>query len=685
MKIGLGYSNLEDSYKAGVKAAQDAILSSGKPALTIFFTTFRNEPEGLFQGIREVVGESKIIGATSEGIIVSDSLLTRGVGVLTLSGEGIKIDTVSIDDTDLSDIDIGEYAGKSLLKSGIEKGTVIIFFDKDSLDAYKMLYGLYNTMGPAFNYIGGGCWRGPGAQYTYKFTDAGINKGHLVALAIDGIDFSIVSGHGFTNIKDPLIITKTAKNRVLEIDGIPATSAYTKRLNKPSDTDLFIHMVLHPLGFPNLLGDFIIRDPVRSEVDGSILFSVNIPKGAVGYVMKGEIERLIETAGSVAKKAVTQIDHPQFCLVFDCISRSSLMKRRFESELKAIRESIEADIPILGMLTWGEISSKSSPTFHNKTTILAVGGKGINYSKIEERPERINRERLLTAELSILHEIASFFPSSFGKSLYMDVIEKTVRLFGVIRSALLKKNGKTYRLMSSWGFKSAKEVLDISDKEDEKRVRFSLGEEERYGILYLEFDRAIEDWERRIYTIFAKRLEEIFSIIEMIDKKRKNERSLRELALRDDLTNLYNRRGFLMLGEQLLKLGERLKKNIILIYIDIDNMKWINDNLGHSEGDEVLKDVAHILKRTFRKSDILARIGGDEFVFLGLETGENNYNALLDRINKRISLRNRRKNYPISLSMGMVIYTLDKPTPLKTLLEEADRAMYLEKRKKKSG
>jgi diguanylate cyclase (GGDEF)-like protein len=161
--------------------------------------------------------------------------------------------------------------------------------------------------------------------------------------------------------------------------------------------------------------------------------------------------------------------------------------------------------------------------------------------------------------------------------------------------------------------------------------------------------------------------------------------ALKELTLKDELTRLYNRRGFLTLGEQHLRLSERLRRRSILLYIDVDDLKWINDNLGHSVGDNALIETSSILKRTFRRSDILARIGGDEFVVLGLETADNNEERLKERLEKKLETWNRRRNhlYHLSLSVGAVSYDPDKPVSLKTLLEEADRQMYLEKRSKK--
>ena len=686
MRVGLGYSTLEDPYSAGLEAVREAISNSGEPSFIILFVTFNYDPYEVFRGIKEVAGDSKLIGATSECIILQDMLIARGVSALAINGKEIKVVTFSQNEELEDDRELGRIAGESLLKSNLDKGLVITFFVNSLVDVSKMLYGLYNTMGTKFRYIGGGCGRRPGASYAYTFTEQGVNKGPLVAGLVDGIDVSTAIGHGFNSIKEPLIITETARNKIVEIDGISALESYVKRFNFVPNRDPLSQIVLHPLGFPNLSGEYIIRDPVRINKDGSIEFPTDIPKGAVGYVMDGRVDRLIKNTCLIAKKALEGLTDPGFVLVFDCISRHSLMREKFRLELESIKDVVGSDIPITGMLSWGEIGSfKSSPMYHNKTTVIAVAGKGeVNKETVGGIVKRANH-RILDAELSILHEIASFSFSGSEDKIAREAIEKTIRLFGVKRSAILKKNKKGYKLLSAWGFREVDEVLGCMNQESPDRIYFLLGKDRVCRVLYMETDEPIEEQERRIYTIFAKRLEEIFSMVEAITERNRLESSLRKMALTDDLTKLYNRRGFFLLGEQYLELSRRLRRKSFLLYIDIDNMKWINDNLGHSEGDRALIEVASILRKTSRKSDVLARIGGDEFALLGLETGSNSYTALIERIREKIEYRNRRRSLPyrLSLSIGIAICDPNNPSSLKTLLEEADKSMYEEKRRKK--
>lgn len=163
--------------------------------------------------------------------------------------------------------------------------------------------------------------------------------------------------------------------------------------------------------------------------------------------------------------------------------------------------------------------------------------------------------------------------------------------------------------------------------------------------------------------------------------------ALRGLSLIDDLTGLYNRRGFSELGEQHLKLARRSGRAILLVYADVDDLKTINDTYGHYVGDQALIRVAEILKDTFRQSDLLARIGGDEFAVMALEASEENEAQLLRRLSGRVRDVNRRDGepYPLSVSVGIVRMSADGSVALDDILAKADRAMYEQKRPKKEG
>lgn len=163
--------------------------------------------------------------------------------------------------------------------------------------------------------------------------------------------------------------------------------------------------------------------------------------------------------------------------------------------------------------------------------------------------------------------------------------------------------------------------------------------------------------------------------------------ALRSLSLIDDLTGLYNRRGFSDLGEQYLKLARRSGRGVTMVYLDLDRFKTINDSLGHHVGDRALLKVADILRATFRRSDIIARLGGDEFGVLALEAADESSELLVQRLRERIVDFNRTspEPYQLSISIGMARHDDDLRVRLEDLVAEADSAMYREKHGKRAA
>ncbi|MFA5353596.1 MAG: GGDEF domain-containing response regulator [Thermodesulfovibrionales bacterium] len=174
------------------------------------------------------------------------------------------------------------------------------------------------------------------------------------------------------------------------------------------------------------------------------------------------------------------------------------------------------------------------------------------------------------------------------------------------------------------------------------------------------------------------------SILYAITRHRQK-RELVDSSLRDGLTGIYNRKGFLSFAGQQLRLVDRTRKGMILFFMDVDNMKKINDVLGHQAGDQLLQETAEILRETFRNCDIIARIGGDEFAVLVVDVAEENEETLRQRLVQTITKHNEREGRAslISLSVGAVSYDPGLPTGLEELMAKADDEMYLEKRTKK--
>lgn len=194
------------------------------------------------------------------------------------------------------------------------------------------------------------------------------------------------------------------------------------------------------------------------------------------------------------------------------------------------------------------------------------------------------------------------------------------------------------------------------------------------------YDRAIEggasDFIKKPFT-----LQELIIRLQLVRFQEK----LLKMSVTDELTGLYNRRGFFAMAERQLKLSNRNNEILYLLFADLDNLKGINDTLGHLEGDLALIGMSKVLEDTFRQSDIIARIGGDEFVVIPIGTTEEGAGIAISRLYRNLGLYNANsgKKHALSLSVGLACYNPKEPSSVDELVSQADKSMYEQKRQKK--
>ena len=176
----------------------------------------------------------------------------------------------------------------------------------------------------------------------------------------------------------------------------------------------------------------------------------------------------------------------------------------------------------------------------------------------------------------------------------------------------------------------------------------------------------------------------IAQVQDVTDRKRAEE-TLKSLSLVDELTGLYNRRGFLALADQHYNLARRSNKKLMVFYADLDGMKQINDTYGHKEGDQALVKTAEILRETFRQSDVIARLGGDEFTVLASGASEASAELLSARLREKIQRFNEQSGhrYNLAVSIGVAHFGFDGPFSVEELMVRADQAMYENKKENK--
>jgi len=173
----------------------------------------------------------------------------------------------------------------------------------------------------------------------------------------------------------------------------------------------------------------------------------------------------------------------------------------------------------------------------------------------------------------------------------------------------------------------------------------------------------------------------VYAMYHDISAQKRAEEDLKTLLLVDELTGLPNRRAFITLSEQALKLAMRMERDVLMIFIDVDHLKYINDTYGHLAGDRALIDTARVLRESCREADIIARLGGDEFVALMTVDSDQTAELVCDRIKARVATHNHEidRGYDLSLSVGAT-RSKAEGTMLADLLAQADTALYEQKR-----
>ena len=180
-----------------------------------------------------------------------------------------------------------------------------------------------------------------------------------------------------------------------------------------------------------------------------------------------------------------------------------------------------------------------------------------------------------------------------------------------------------------------------------------------------------------VYTFLGFMVNDRLKLLNKLEKLEK----YRTLYHTDELTNLLNRTGFFLLVEQQLKIADRKKKEMLLVYIDLKSLKQINDTLGHKAGDMALSDTANIIKNAFRKSDIIARIGEDEFAILAIEASWVVAEIFTMRLQESLGKYNEEiaRPYKLSFNIGFSYYDPGNPCSLEELISKAQT--YIEEEK----
>lgn len=278
----------------------------------------------------------------------------------------------------LSDPDEDYLPQTEKLAATITPGaTLVTLVDGLSKRISALLESLYEALGTRHPYVGGGAGSLSFVQKPCLFSNQGLREDCAQITALK-LPVSIGIEHGWHKFAGPFFVTGAHNNTITTLDYRPAFEVYREVVEADSgkhfsETGFFALAKAYPFGLERLKGEVVVRDPLLHE--GNNLVCVGeVPSNHIIYILKGEAENLLEASRQCARHAAQMQAQASLALLFDCISRTLFLQERFTEEISNIQSLLPAGVPLLGVLSLGEIADAGHTCleFFNKTIVLGV-------------------------------------------------------------------------------------------------------------------------------------------------------------------------------------------------------------------------------------------------------------------------------------------------------------------------
>lgn len=403
IKVGVGQSRNDDSFKAGEEAAKDAVGDMGeKPTLSLIFSSARFDLNEMLKGVRSVI-KGSVIGCSTAGELTGEGVANGSVAVMSISSDDIKVGLGVGEDISKNPRYAGQMATSSAIgalgedlragshifiktKSGkfanISPHSMLILPDALSGGGADVVRGITDVVGLHFPVAGGSPGDDLQMKKTYEFCNDSIYSDSIVsALLTSDLATGIGVRHGWHPVGRSMIVNRSEGGRVYSIDGKPAIKCYEEFFSREIQEEaLGREFTKHSLGIPACEGEYRLRWPIIKKEDGSLICAAEIPEDSVVRIMSGDEDSAIKAAEESARDAMINAGEPEevaACIVFDCISRRQLLGEHANKQIEAIRGVVGRDTPLIGFETYGE----QAPTFggpvgfHNQTIVIYVISK----------------------------------------------------------------------------------------------------------------------------------------------------------------------------------------------------------------------------------------------------------------------------------------------------------------------
>ncbi len=378
--VGIGHSGVSDPAEAGALAAAGALEGSDARLLVVFCSD-SYDLDSLLAGIRRKARETPLIGCSTAGEIATGGPGDAGVVVMALGGPGFSISTAA-----------GGCAAHGLRGAGAEAAAclaevedrphrvLLLLTDGLAGDQQEIVRGAYGVVGAGVPLVGGCAGDDLKMKATFQLHgDQVLERSGVAAAIASDAPLGVGVRHGWRRVGDPMLVTRSADNRVLTLDDRPALDVYLEQLDPPEevrrDPVEFTRFALtHPLGLGRRSGEDHVRFIGGADFDErSLVCIAEVPQGGAAWLMEGDDESVLEATDAACSDALSPLagQRPLGVLAFDCIARRGVLG---DEGIRAEVDRVAAnagDAPVAGFYTYGEIArTRGVSGFHNQTLVV---------------------------------------------------------------------------------------------------------------------------------------------------------------------------------------------------------------------------------------------------------------------------------------------------------------------------
>lgn len=395
--IGIGVSSQSNPFEAGREAARAsrAQIGGNSPTLTLVFASSHYAQEELIKGVRSVSGGCPLTGCSSAAQISPAGIIKRSVVVIFISSNTVRTSIGLGQKLSQDSRSAGQRcARESIVKESSREGRMsrslfLMFPDGLTAKGEELIRGEQEVLGASFPIVGGASGDEFLFRETYQYYNDCVYTDSVAGVLIGGgskIGFGI--RHGWQPIGKSHIATTTAGNCLLELDGKAAIQFYEEyfkgEIKELKDRPMARISLQYPLGmFVQGEDEYLIRNVLKVNPDGSLLCAGEIPQGSEIQLMLGNIESAINAARFASVLALEHLKgaKPKLVLVFNSIARLKLLGNETQREIDIIRQIVGKELPIAGFYTYGEQAPLRSDAhlgrsyFHNETVLVVIIGE----------------------------------------------------------------------------------------------------------------------------------------------------------------------------------------------------------------------------------------------------------------------------------------------------------------------